>query len=108
MQFLKTLFWAMVTALLVIFASRNWNSVTVSLWGGLAADIKLPVLMLLAFLAGLLPCLLLYYTACWRHRRKADLLQRALDEARTHLEPPAEAVADSDMKPAAGHSPNLP
>lgn len=107
MQFLKTLFWAMVTALVVIFASRNWFSVTVSLWGGLAADIKLPVLLLLAFLAGFVPCFVIYHAASWRFRRKTDVLQRALEDARTRLETPVSADADANVASPAGSHPNL-
>jgi lipopolysaccharide assembly protein A len=59
MQFLKTLFWVALAVLLVLFASVNWHAVTLRLWGGLEADVKLPVLVLAAFLLGFLPTFLL-------------------------------------------------
>ena len=46
MQFLKTLFWVALAVILVLFARANWTAVTLKLWGGLEADVKLPVLML--------------------------------------------------------------
>ena len=55
MNFLKTLFWVVVAVSLAIFANRNWNDVTIDLWGNLQADVKLPVLLLLTFLIGFLP-----------------------------------------------------
>ena len=45
MQFLKTLFWVLVAVIVVLFASRNWTSVTLSLWGDIQADVKIPVLL---------------------------------------------------------------
>ena len=44
MQFLKTLFWVALAVILVLFASVNWTPVTIKLWGGLEADVKLPAL----------------------------------------------------------------
>ena len=55
MQFLKTLFWMVFAVSIAIFATRNWRDVTIDLWGPLAADIKLPVLMALMVLLGWLP-----------------------------------------------------
>jgi uncharacterized integral membrane protein len=76
MQFLKTLFWVVLAILLVLFASANWNAVTVRLWGGLEADVKLPVLVLGSFLLGLLPTLGLHYTRLWRLRRRLEAQER--------------------------------
>lgn len=106
MQFLKTLFWAMLTALVVIFASRNWFSVTVSLWGGLAADIKLPILLLFAFLVGFVPCFILYRASIWQYRRRTDNLQRALDDARSQLPSPP-GVDPADPAAPVRPQPNL-
>ena len=50
MQFLKTLFWVLVTALVLLFSFRNWTPVTISLWDDIQADVKMPVLLLIFFL----------------------------------------------------------
>jgi uncharacterized integral membrane protein len=76
MQFLKTLFWVALAVVLVLFASNNWHAVTVELWGGLQADIKLPVLVFGAFLLGLLPTLLLYRARLWSLRRRLETHER--------------------------------
>ena len=65
MQFLKTLFWVLVAVLVALFASRNWIDVTLNLWGDIQADIKLPVLLLIAFLLGLLPTWLIMRARLW-------------------------------------------
>ena len=72
MQFLKTLFWIALTVVLVLFAKANWNAVTLKLWGGLEADVKLPVLVLFAFLLGFLPTFILYRTRLWGLRRRLE------------------------------------
>ena len=66
MRFLGTLFWIVVAVAITLFAARNWRDVTVDLWGNLQADIKLPLLLLLAILAGLLPTWLRYRAKLWR------------------------------------------
>ncbi len=72
MQFLKTLFWVLLAVLLVLFAVTNWTIVTLNLWGGLQADVKLPVLVIGAFLLGFLPTLLVYGTRIWTLRRRLE------------------------------------
>lgn len=102
MQFLKTLFWVVLTAVLVIFGSRNWVTVEkIKLWGGLETDVKLPVMILVAFLAGFVPLFVVNKIAGWRHRRTVESLQRALDDSRTQLN--ALQPADQD-----GTSPSAP
>ena len=76
MNFLKTLFWVVVAVSLAIFATRNWNDVTVNLWGNLQADVKLPILLLLIFLIGFLPPFLILRGRLWAVRRKLALAER--------------------------------
>ena len=76
MQFLKTLFWVLIAVLVALFASRNWTSVTVNLWGDIQADIKLPVLMLIIFLVGFLPTWLILRARIWSLDRRVDAMER--------------------------------
>lgn len=76
MQFLKTLFWVALAVMLVLFASRNWNPVTLSLWGGLEADVKLPVLVFTAFLVGFLPMLIIHRAKLWSLKRRLEPHER--------------------------------
>ena len=94
MNFLKTLFWVVVAVSLAIFATRNWNDVTVSLWGNLQADVKLPVMLLLTFLVGFLPTFLVLRGRIWALRRKLALAERP---AVTPIPaPPATPIIDED------------
>ena len=75
MQFLKTLFWVVLAIVLVLFAKANWNQVTINLWGGLQADVKLPVLVLFAFLIGFLPTFLAYRARVWTLKKRLETAQ---------------------------------
>ena len=81
MQFLKTLFWIALTVVLVLFAKANWNAVTLKLWGGLEADIKLPVLVLAAFLLGFLPTFIVYRARLWGLKRRLEPAERPVSVA---------------------------
>jgi putative membrane protein len=70
MQFLRTLFWVVLAAFVAIIASENWRDVTLDLWGDLQADIKIPVLLLFAFLLGLVPTWLIMRGKLWRLQRR--------------------------------------
>ncbi len=72
MQFLKTLFWVALAVILVLFATVNWHAATLNLWGGLQADVKLPILVLFAFLLGFLPTFLIYRGRVWSLKRRLD------------------------------------
>lgn len=76
MQFLKTLFWVLVAVLLALFASRNWNPVTLNLWGDIQADIKIPVLLVIMFLIGFLPTWIVMRARYWAMSRRVEALER--------------------------------
>jgi uncharacterized integral membrane protein len=76
MNFLRTLFWVVVAVSLAIFATRNWIDVTVSLWGNLQADIKLPVLLFVIFLLGFLPPFLILRGRIWSLKRRLLIAER--------------------------------
>ena len=78
MRFLKTLFWIVVAVLVTLFAARNWSDVTISLWGNLEADIKIPILLAAAFLIGLVPTMLVYRAKIWQLNNRVGMARRDL------------------------------
>jgi len=86
MRFLSTLFWVLLAVVVALFASRNWNDVTLNLWGDIQADVKIPVLLLIFFLLGFLPTWLIMRARIWSHRRRVESIERRQATA----EPPAE------------------
>lgn len=91
MHFLKTLFWVVLAVVVVLFSSANWMPVTLNLWGGLEADVKLPVLIFVAFLLGFVPTFAYYRTRLWTlHRRLGNYeRQSTLDAQAAALSAPA-------------------
>ena len=81
MQFLRTVFWVILAVIGIIFATANWTPVTVNLWSGMVLDTRLPVLMLVTFLLGLVPMLIVHRATRWSLRRRLNTANRALIEA---------------------------
>ena len=76
MNFLRTLFWVVLAVSLAIFATRNWTDVSLSLWGDIHADVKLPFLLFLTLLLGFLPPYFLMRSRVWNLKRKLALAER--------------------------------
>ena len=95
MRFLSTLFWVLLAVITVLFASRNWNDVTLSLWGDLQADVKIPILLLIVFLLGFLPTWVVHRARLWSHRRRIEALERQ------NVAIPAEEIPIHEEEPAA-------
>ena len=100
MQFLKTVFWAIVAAIVALFAWVNWNPVTVNLWNDIQADIKLPVLLLIVFLIGWLPTWLVMRARLWGLQRRVETFER--NQAATLV---ADATADAEAESVAEPAP---
>ena len=96
MQFLKTLFWFLLAVIVAVFAIGNWTSVPIKLWAGLIADVNLPMLLVVTFLAGLLPVLLYHHAVRWRLRQKLTSAERAVADLRAA----AVAAATTPITPA--------
>ena len=88
MRFLTTLFWIVIAVLVTLFAARNWRDVTIDLWGNLQVDIKIPILLAIVFLIGLLPTWLVFRARLWRVSNRVAMPQRDLPPA---MEPEAKA-----------------
>jgi lipopolysaccharide assembly protein A len=92
MQFLKTILWVAIAVVAVIFSLGNWTPVTLNLWGGLQVDTVLPVVMLAAFLLGIVPYFILHRATRWSLNRRLTTAERTLSEYRS-LESPSLPVA---------------
>lgn len=114
MRFLKVLFWLLLGGLVAGFVIYNGDErVNVHLWSGLIADFSLPLLLILVFLAGLLPALLAYHALRWRMRQRITGLERALADIRaisanTLPEPSVAAAPEPAPAAPAAPQPGLP
>ncbi len=88
MQFLKILFWSLLAFVAAVFTVANWTSVSIRLWGGMEALVNLPLLLLVTFLAGLIPTLAWHSTLRWRLRSRLANAERTLADMRAAMSPP--------------------
>jgi lipopolysaccharide assembly protein A len=109
MRFLKVLFWLLLGGVVTAFVISNGDErVSLRLWGGLIADFSLPFLLILVFLAGLLPMLLAFHAYRWRTRQRVSGLERALADLRAITPVPEAAEPAADPYPAMPAPPLLP
>ena len=104
MQFLRTAFWVALVIIIMIFSVTNWTPVSINLWSGNQLVTKLPVVVIVAFLAGSLPFWALHKATRWRLRRKLDNAERALaaavPAAYPHADPLPPPAAEPPVRPA--------
>jgi uncharacterized integral membrane protein len=95
MQFLRTLFCLVLAVFLAIMAANNWSDVTLNLWGNLRLDIKIPLLIAVAFLAGFLPPFIVLRGRVWTLKRRLAVHSQA---PAVLPNPPAPAEGDPMMR----------
>ena len=112
MQFLRTAFWVIVAVAIALFSKANWDiapsysgRVPVKLWADIILEVRLPVLIVTAFLLGLLPMWGFARVSRWRIRRKLETAEHALAVSAAPLAAPAVDLAASTTPPL---SPDLP
>lgn len=81
MQFLKILFWSLLAFVAAVFTFGNWTNVTVQLFGGLVAEVNLPLLLLATFLLGFVPTLIYQHWVRFRLRQRLTAAERATESA---------------------------
>ena len=90
MQIVRTIVWVLLLVVLLIFSINNWTPVEVKIWEGLVLETKIPALVVISFLLGLLPMWLLHRITAYSARRRISSLESA---ARTVAVTPAPAAA---------------
>lgn len=77
MQFVRMLVWVLILAALLIFTAFNWRPVEVQIWTNLVLETKIPALVIVAFLMGLVPTWLIHRGTKWRLNRRIAHLESA-------------------------------
>ena len=83
MQIIRTVVWVILLIALLLFSINNWQDVQVKIWEGLIFQTKLPALVVMSFLLGLLPMWLLHKGASWRWNRRIGTLENSVRAAST-------------------------
>jgi lipopolysaccharide assembly protein A len=89
MGIVRTIIWVLVTIVLVLFTINNWQPVEVRIWSTLVLETKLPALVIVAFLLGMVPTWLVHRAARWRLRRRIASLEAAATRAALPAPTPA-------------------
>ena len=97
MKIVRTIVWVLLLVALVIFAVNNWNPVEVKIWEGLVLETKIPALVVVAFLFGLVPMWLLHRAAKWNYERRITSLENAARAAA--VAPPVVAAPPPVVEP---------
>jgi len=104
MQIIRTIVWVILLIALLLFSINNWQDVEVKIWEGLILQTKLPALVVVSFLLGLLPMWLLHKTAAWRLRRRIGTLENSVRAASVSVpvEPAPALAASTKTEPPFG------
>ena len=77
MKVVRTIVWVLLLIALLIFSINNWNPVEVKIWEGLILETKIPALVVISFLIGLVPMWLLHRASNWNYERRLNSLENA-------------------------------
>lgn len=103
MQIARTILWVLLFVGLIVFSVANWHQdVEVTVWDELIWDTKLPAVVVVSFLFGLIPMWLFHRGASWRLNRKLKGLQASAFGG--GIQAPV-APSGSDTTPAPGSEP---
>ena len=101
MQIVRTIVWVLVLFALLAFSFFNWKPVEVQIWSNLVLETKLPALVVISFLMGLLPMWLVHRANKWRMTRRVNALEAATTRLATPKEVEPSALATAEAAPAA-------
>ena len=77
MQIVRTIGWVLLLFSLLAFSFFNWKPVEVQIWSNLVLETKLPALVVVSFLLGLVPMWLVHRASKWRAQRRINALEAA-------------------------------
>ena len=85
MHVIRTAILVVLLVILLLFSLNNWNPVEVKIWDGLLLETRLPVLVAISFLLGLVPMWLLSKAGRWRLTRRINALENTMRAAAAPL-----------------------
>ncbi|MXP14375.1 DUF1049 domain-containing protein [Altererythrobacter confluentis] len=77
MQIVRTILWVLLFAGLMAFSFFNWKQVEVQIWTNLVLETKVPALVIVSFLLGMVPTWLMHRGVKWRLERRIKALESA-------------------------------
>ena len=105
MKIVRTIVWVLLLVALLIFSINNWNPIEVKIWEGLVLETKIPALVVVAFLIGLVPMWLLYRATSWNYERRLSSLESAARASAMAQAAPPSPAPDAGPAPAPAPTP---
>lgn len=108
MQIVRTALWVLIFVGIALFSAINWKPVEVNLWGDFVVETKVPVLVIVSFLLGLVPMWLYHRGAKWSLNRRINSLENAVRSSALssrHSAPPSSSASAAPVSPAANPAP---
>lgn len=95
MQVVRTILWVLLLVGVLVFSFGNWDKeIDVRIWPGIVWETRIPALVIVAFLIGLVPTWLYHRGVRWRLKRQNQALESSIarintrhDEAAAHAPP---------------------
>ena len=82
MQIVRTAIWVLVLVLVILFTLGNWDQqVTVRIWSNLVWDTRLPAVVIVSYLLGMIPMWIILRGTSWRLNRRIGHLEQATRNA---------------------------
>jgi len=97
MKYVRMIVWILLLVALVAFSVANWRPIEVKIWDGLILETKIPALVVVSFLLGLVPMWLIHRGVRWRLERRVSALESV---HRRTVDAQAQAQANTAATPA--------
>ncbi len=97
MQIVRTILWVLLLVAVLAFSFGNWDrQIDVRIWPGIVWDTRVPALVIVSFLLGLVPMWLYHRGVRWRQGRRISALETATTKMAS---PRVDAPAPSPSTP---------
>ena len=78
MQIVRTILWIALLVAILAFSFGNWDKqIDVRIWPGIVWDTRVPALVIVSFLIGIVPMWLYHRGVRWRQTRRITALEQA-------------------------------
>lgn len=87
MQIVRTILWVLLLVGILAFSFGNWDKeIDVRIWPGIVWETRLPAVVIVSFLVGLVPTWLYHRSVRWRLKRQNHALETSISRLNTQRE----------------------
>ena len=106
MQVVRTILWVLLLVGILAFSFGNWDrEIDVRIWPGIVWDTRVPALVIVSFLLGLVPTWLYHRSVRWRQSRRIAALETATTTMSASRSEPAVPTRPDPVRSDASHAP---